>query len=108
MDDINLTEPWQTISSFKVSGGKLGDRFYGILDGNSHKITNLRNENNRFENGMFNMIAGCIKNLQIEAKIKYDTTEIPNGSCTVLAGANAGTIQNVDVIVEYQGVDRFA
>lgn len=53
------------------------------------------------------MIVGCIKNLQIEAKIKYDTTEIPNGSCTVLAGSNYGTIQNIDVIVDYQGVERF-
>lgn len=63
--------------------------FTGTLDGLGHKITNLYIDNDLMNQGLFDILTGTVKNLNIENSYVNGKT-----SLNLVAGLNNGTIIN--------------
>ncbi len=88
--DINLNgEAWEPIAYF-----------YGVLDGNGHKIYNFTMSGDGSELGFINQNGGTIENLTL-SDFSFGintTTSVRSFTAGVLAGTNNGTIQNCKVL----------
>ena len=114
-NDLTLTKNWTPIDA--------SEGYFGSLDGNGHKISNLTITNNNVNSGFFSEIKnGIIKNLMIEANvvsknnvgifagksenctitgcIAYGNVTATQNNAGGIAGINNGTIENCLVISE--------
>ena len=86
MNDIALTEPWTTI------GLENDDPFYGIYDGNNHKITGL---STTISKGLFSSITSYNENKSEIKNLTFENVSISGNYEYV--GALAGSIYNARI-----------
>ncbi len=100
-NDINLNgEQWTPLGYF-----------YGVLDGNGHKIHNFTMSGTGSELGFINYNYGTIENLTLSDFAFSISTSSVQFNAGVLAGTNSGTIRNCKVLdgiasfIYYHGAD---
>ncbi len=87
-NDINLNgEQWTPI-----------DYFYGVLDGNGHKIYNFTMSGDGSQLGFINTNNGTVENLTLADFTFNIATTSTTFDAGVLAGVNNGTVQNCRVL----------
>lgn len=71
------------------------DEFFGILDGNGKKISQLKITGNKANQGLFSTLKGTVKNLRIDQVSISCTGDA--GTLGAVCGTNEGSIENVVV-----------
>jgi hypothetical protein len=97
--DVNLSTAnvWNGGMGFMPIGDE-NNPFSGTFNGNGFTITNLAIENGGKNTGMFGVLAGTVENFSIK------DADIEGGfGSGIVAGANLGTIRNVEVTGNLRG-----
>lgn len=112
--DASGTETWNGGDGFEPIKSP-ADAFTGTVDGNNHEVTGLtinitvKRSNSEFV-GMFGGLTGEIRNLKltdasVTENITYDGDVLSSGDYTaILVGANGGSIKNVHVGGDVEGL----